>query len=87
VANKKTLVIEVLGIGKMHISAKNGANIRKFAIEIVETKLNWVESQVKSSLVPIFVKSFFSNIGMPCLVFFLGSTSHIMTPCGCFTFF
>jgi hypothetical protein len=42
----------------MHISAKNGANIQKFAIELAQTKLNRVESQVKSCLAPFFVKSF-----------------------------
>jgi hypothetical protein len=42
----------------MHITAKNGVNIRNFAIELAQTKLNWEKSQVKSSLVPFFVKSF-----------------------------
>jgi hypothetical protein len=42
----------------MHITAKNGVKIQNFAIELTQTKLNWVESQVKSSLVPFFVKSF-----------------------------
>jgi hypothetical protein len=30
---------------------------------------------------------FLWNLGMPCLVFFLGTTSHIMTPCAGFPFF
>jgi hypothetical protein len=42
----------------MHITAKNGVKIQNFAIELAQTKLNWEESQVKSSLVPFFVKSF-----------------------------
>jgi hypothetical protein len=41
----------------MNISAKNGAKIQNFAIELAQTKLNWVESQVKSYLVVFFVKS------------------------------
>jgi hypothetical protein len=43
----------------MHISAKNWVNIQKFAIELAQTKHNWVVSQVKSSLVAFFVKTFF----------------------------
>jgi hypothetical protein len=42
----------------MHITAKNGVKIQIFAIELEQTKLNWVESQVKSYLVAFFVKSF-----------------------------
>jgi hypothetical protein len=42
----------------VHIYAKNGVKIRKFAMEVAQTKVNWVESQTKSSLVPFFVKSF-----------------------------
>jgi hypothetical protein len=57
-ATQKILVTKVVVIGKMHISAKNGANIRKFDVELAQTKLNWVESQVKSWLVSFFVKSF-----------------------------
>jgi hypothetical protein len=34
VAAQKSLVTKVVGLGKMHISAKNGANIQKFAIEL-----------------------------------------------------
>jgi hypothetical protein len=58
VKSQKTLVTKVVGHGKMHIYAKNGVKIRKFAIEVAQTMVNWVESQVKSSLVPFFVKSF-----------------------------
>jgi hypothetical protein len=58
VSTKKTLVTKVVGNGKMHITAKNGVKIQNFAIELAQTKLNWEESQVKSSLVPFFVKSF-----------------------------
>jgi hypothetical protein len=58
VSTKKTQVTKVVGNGKMHITAKNGVKIRNFAIELAQTKLNWEESQVKSSLVPFFVKSF-----------------------------
>jgi hypothetical protein len=42
----------------MHIYAKNGVKIRKFAMELAQTMVNWVESQVKSCLMPFFVKSF-----------------------------
>jgi hypothetical protein len=51
-ANQKTLVTKVVGNGNMHITAKNGVKIEKFAIELEQTKLNWVESQVRSCLVP-----------------------------------
>jgi hypothetical protein len=58
VESQKTLATKVVGHGKMHIYAKNGVKIRKFAIELAQTKVNWVESQVKSCLMPFFVKSF-----------------------------
>jgi hypothetical protein len=35
--NQKTLVRKVVGNGKMHITAKNGVNIRKFTIELAQT--------------------------------------------------
>jgi hypothetical protein len=35
--NLKTLVTKVVGNGKMHITAKNGIKIRKFAIELAQT--------------------------------------------------
>jgi hypothetical protein len=40
---------------------KNSVKIQNFAIELAQTKLNWEESKVKSSLVPFFVKSFSMN--------------------------
>jgi hypothetical protein len=58
VESQKTLVTKVVGHEKMHIYAKNGVKIRKFAMEVAQSKVNWVESQVKSSLVPLFVNSF-----------------------------
>jgi hypothetical protein len=61
VESQKTLVTKVVGHGKMRIYAKNGVNIQKFAMEVAQTKVNWVESQVKSSLVPFFLKSFSMN--------------------------
>jgi hypothetical protein len=85
--SKKNLVTKIVGHGKMHISAKNGVNIQKFAMELAQTMVNWVESQVKSRLVLFFVKSFLWNSGLQCSVFFLGTTSHIMTPCIGFSFF
>jgi hypothetical protein len=39
VATQKTLVTKVVGIGSMHISAKNRAKIRKFSVELAQTKL------------------------------------------------
>jgi hypothetical protein len=56
VESKKTLVMKVVVHGKMHISTKNGVKIRKFAMELTQTMVTWVESQV--CLVPFFVKSF-----------------------------
>jgi hypothetical protein len=34
---KKTLVMKVIGLGKMHISTKNGVKTRKFAMELAQT--------------------------------------------------
>jgi hypothetical protein len=34
---QKTLVTKVVGNGKMHIIAKNGVKIQKFAIELAQT--------------------------------------------------
>jgi hypothetical protein len=56
-ATQKTLVRKVVGNEKMHITAKNRVKSQNFAIELAQTKLNWVESQVKSYLVAFFVKS------------------------------
>jgi hypothetical protein len=58
VESQKTLVTKVVGHEKMHIYAKNGVKIPKFAMEVAQTMVNLVESQVKSCLVPFFVKSF-----------------------------
>jgi hypothetical protein len=55
VATQKTLVAKVVGNGKMHNTAKNEVKIQKNSIKLAQTKLNWKESQVKSSLVPFFV--------------------------------
>jgi hypothetical protein len=67
VVSQKTLVTKVVGIGKMHNPAKNGVKIWKFAMEFAQTMVNWVESHVKSCLVPFFVKSFSIK---PCHVMF-----------------
>jgi hypothetical protein len=40
---KKSLVTKVVGIGNIHISAENGVNIRKFAMKLAKTRLNWVK--------------------------------------------
>jgi hypothetical protein len=58
VSTQKSLVTKVVGNGKMHITAKNGVKIQKCSMKLAQTKLNWEESQVKSSLVLFFVKSF-----------------------------
>jgi hypothetical protein len=34
---QETLVMKVVGSGKMHITAKNGVKIQKFAIELAQT--------------------------------------------------
>jgi hypothetical protein len=39
VESAKTLVMEVVGLGNMHISTKNGVKIRKFAIKLAQTML------------------------------------------------
>jgi hypothetical protein len=56
---QKTLVMKVVGNGNMHITAKNGVKIQIFDIELAQTKLNWVESQVKSYLVVFLCEEFF----------------------------
>jgi hypothetical protein len=58
VVSQKSLVTKVVGLRKMHNPAKNGVKIQKFAMELAQTMLNWVESQVKACLVAFFVKSF-----------------------------
>jgi hypothetical protein len=50
--------MKVVGLGKMHILAKNGVNIRIFAMELAQIMVRWIESQVNSCLVPFFVKRF-----------------------------
>jgi hypothetical protein len=42
VASQKSLVTKVVGLGKMHISAKNGVKIQKFAIEVSKIMVTWV---------------------------------------------
>jgi hypothetical protein len=54
---QKTLVTKAVGNENMHITAKNRVKIQNFAIELAQTKLNWLESEVKSYLVAYFVKS------------------------------
>jgi hypothetical protein len=56
--SQKSLVTKVVGHEKMHISAKNGVKIQKIYLKLPQTMVNWVESQVKCSLVLFFVKSF-----------------------------
>jgi hypothetical protein len=46
----------------MHISTINGAKIQKFARELAQTMVTWLESQVNSSLVAFFVNNFPLNI-------------------------
>jgi hypothetical protein len=58
VLSQKSLVTKVVGLGKMHNPAKNGVKIQKFAVELAQTMVNWVESQVNACLVAFFVKSF-----------------------------
>jgi hypothetical protein len=58
VESQKTLVIKVVGLGKMDISTKNRVKTRKFAMELAQTMVTWVESRVNSYFVPFFVKGF-----------------------------
>jgi hypothetical protein len=58
VVTKKSLVRKGVGLGKMHMFAKNEVNIQNFAMEVSKTMVTWVESQVKSCLVAFFMKSF-----------------------------
>jgi hypothetical protein len=45
--SQKTLDKKVVGYAKIHITTKNGVNIQKFAMELTQTMVNWVESEVK----------------------------------------
>jgi hypothetical protein len=58
VRSQKYLVTKVVGLGKIHNSAKNWVDIQKFAMRVAKTMVTWVESQVNSCLVVFFVKSF-----------------------------
>jgi hypothetical protein len=51
VASRKSLVTKVVRLGKIHMYAKNGVKIQKFAMEVSKTMVTWVESQVNSCLV------------------------------------
>jgi pseudouridine-5'-phosphate glycosidase len=51
VVSQKFLVTKVVGLGNMHNPAKNRVKIQKFAIELAQTMVSWVGSQVKSCLV------------------------------------
>jgi hypothetical protein len=55
VASKNSLVTKVVVLEKVHISAKNGIKIQKFAIEVSKIMVTWVESQLNSCLVAFFV--------------------------------
>jgi hypothetical protein len=57
-SSQKTLVAKFVGIGKMHILAKNGVKIRNLDMELAQTMVKRVESPVKSCLVAFFVKIF-----------------------------
>jgi hypothetical protein len=46
----------------MHIYAKNGVKIQKFIVELAQTMVKWVESQVNSCLVPFFEEFFFETL-------------------------
>jgi hypothetical protein len=58
VESQKTLVIKVVGLGKMHISTKNRVKTQKSAMELAQIMVTWVESRVNSCLVLFFVKGF-----------------------------
>jgi hypothetical protein len=73
--------MKVVGLRKMHMSAKNRVRIQMFAMEVSKTIVTWVESQVNSYLLSFFVKSFSIKPWYAMFGIFLGTTSHIMTPC------
>jgi hypothetical protein len=66
--------MKVVGIGNMHITAKNGVKIRNFAMELAQTNVNSVESQVKSCLVAFFVRNFSMKSWYAMFGIFLGTT-------------
>jgi hypothetical protein len=41
VETEKTLVAEVVGNAKMHISTKKGTTVPQFAVELVQTMVIW----------------------------------------------
>jgi hypothetical protein len=51
--------MKVVGLAKMHMSAKNRVKIQNFAKEVSKTMITWVESQVNSCLVAFFCEEIF----------------------------
>jgi hypothetical protein len=60
VASQKTLVTKVVGLGKIHISAKNGIKIQKFAMELALTMVKLGRKPSEVLLGAIFCEEFFS---------------------------
>jgi hypothetical protein len=57
---KKNLVTKVVGLGKIHISARNGVKIQKFAMELALTMVKLGRKPSEVLLGAIFCEEFFS---------------------------
>jgi hypothetical protein len=53
--------MEVVGLGQMHISTKNGVKIQKFAMKLAETMVTWGRKPSELLLGAIFCEEFFSE--------------------------
>jgi hypothetical protein len=60
VESQKTLVTKVVGLEKIHISAKNGVKIQKFAMELAQTMVKLDRKPSEVLLGAIFCEEFFS---------------------------
>jgi hypothetical protein len=68
---QETLVTNVVGLAKMHISTKNGTMAPKFAIELAQTMVTWLESQENSCLVAPFCEEYsYESLACHVLYFF-----------------
>jgi hypothetical protein len=87
VRSQKYLVTKVVGLGKIHNSAKNWVEIQKFAIGVAKTMVTWVESHVNSCLVLFFVKIFSTRPWHAMFGIFPRYYITYITPCAGFPFF
>jgi hypothetical protein len=69
VASKKSLVTKVVGLRKMHMSAKNGVKIQKFAMKLAKNHGHMGRKPGELLLGGIFCEEFFYET-LVCLVLY-----------------